>query len=89
MDYGFHDFAGSVGVALILWTYLALQLGKLEQDQLLFSVLNALGAAGVLISLAVDFNPSAVVIEAFWLLISLFGIVRWWRTRRAPALAHR
>lgn len=45
--------------------------------------MNALGAALVIISLCFDFNLSAFVIEAFWVVISLVGIGRWWRKRQA------
>ena len=44
------------------------------------SLLNAIGAALILVSLYFDFNFPSVVVEFFWLLISLFGIGKWlWR----------
>jgi len=44
-------------------------------------VLNAVGAALIAVSLLVDFNLSAFLIEVFWVAISLIGIQRWWRAR--------
>ena len=46
-------------------------------------MLNALGASLVILSLYYDFNLSAFIIEAFWVLISLLGIGRvlWERSR--------
>ena len=74
MDYQWYDFLGNVGVAMILASYLMLQLGKLQATDLRYSLLNASGAALILCSLAFDFNMSAFLIEFFWLLISIIGI---------------
>jgi hypothetical protein len=41
---------------------------------LYYSVVNALGAVFILISLTVTFNMASFVIEIAWLMISLFGI---------------
>ena len=84
MSYAWHDFVGNVGVATILGSYLALQLGRLEGQSVAYSALNGLGAALVLVSLFYDFNLSAFVIEGCWVAISLFGLFRAWRQRRSP-----
>lgn len=77
-----HDVAGSAGTAMILGSYLALQLGRMSGTGLAYPVLNGMGAVLVLVSLSVDFNLYAVIIEAFWLAISLVGILRWSREAR-------
>ncbi len=77
MNYGWNDLAGNVGVALIVVTYLLLQLGRLRGTDLSYSALNALGASLVIVSLLYDFNLSAFMMEAFWVLISLIGIVKY------------
>ena len=69
-----YDILGTLGVAVIILTYVLLQIERVRSDQLIYSVLNAIGAALILISLYFDFNLPSVVVEAFWLLISLFGI---------------
>ena len=69
-----YDIIGTVGVAVIILTYVLLQIERVRSDQLIYSLLNAVGAALILISLYFDFNLPSVVVEAFWLLISLFGI---------------
>ena len=79
MDYNFFDFIGNIGVFLILLMYLSLQAGKIVSQARLYSLLNALGAALILISLCFKFNFSAFVIELFWLLISLYGV---WKSLR-------
>lgn len=68
------DIVGAVGVALIIGTYLLLQFERIASDRPLYSILNAVGASLIIVSLFFEFNFSAFVVEFFWLLISLFGI---------------
>jgi hypothetical protein len=68
------DIIGSIGVGLIVLTYIMLQLEKLRSTDLLYSLLNGIGAALILISLFYSFNFPSFIVEFFWLLISLFGI---------------
>ncbi len=81
MDYGWHDFIGNLGVAVIILSYLALQLERVDSRSYLYSMANGMGAVLVLVSLLVEFNLSAFIIETFWVLISIFGIVRRSRAR--------
>jgi len=74
MNLNIYDLVGLIGVSLIVLAYLLLQFEKLRNDNLFYSVLNAIGASLVIISLYFDFNFSAFIVEFFWLLISLFGI---------------
>ena len=74
MQYAWYDLVGSVGVAMVIITYVLLQLGKIKSESLLYSILNAVGAGAVLISLIYSFNFSAFIVEFFWVLISLYGI---------------
>ena len=69
-----YDILGTLGVAIIVLTYILLQTERVRSDQLAYSLMNAIGAALILISLYFDFNLPSVVVEVFWLLISLFGI---------------
>jgi hypothetical protein len=86
MTYGWHDLLGIIGVVLILATYTLLQLEKLFATSFLYSATNGLGASLILVSLIYEFNLSAFIIEAFWLLISIYGIVRYFsRNRPRPA----
>ena len=83
MNYAWHDLAGNVGVAVIVATYLLLQLNKLDGRGLTYSLLNAAGAGLVALSLLYDFNASAFAVEAFWVLISLIGVWRCLRGTKA------
>ena len=76
MSLHWYDWAGLFGVLLILLAYFLLQAGRLRGDALVFQLTNALGALGILISLLYAFNLSAFVMEAAWLAVSIYGIVR-------------
>jgi hypothetical protein len=74
MQFAWYDIIGSVGVSLIILTYVTLQIEKIKSDSLIYSLLNAVGASLIIISLIYNFNFSAFIVELFWVLISLFGI---------------
>ena len=77
MKYGFTDFFGNVGVVLIIIAYLLLQLNRVSSNSLSYSLLNAAGASLIIISLIFNFNLSAFIMEAIWVVISLFGLYRY------------
>lgn len=81
MNYGPMDIVGNIGVVVLVLTYLMLQLNRLSPAGLAYSVLNAVGAGLIVVSLLFDFNLSALVIEVFWVLISLIGIYRYFRLK--------
>ena len=85
MNYGVLDLIGNIGVVVLMVTYLLLQLNKLRSDDLAYSLLNAAGASFIILSLLVDFNLSALLIEVFWVLISFIGIYRYFRLRTAKS----
>lgn len=74
MSFAWYDIVGTLGTAIIIVTYVLLQIGKVRSEQLLYSILNAVGATLIIVSLYFNFNFPAFVVEFFWLLISLFGI---------------
>lgn len=84
MSLNWTDGIGLAGVACIAAAYLLLQTRRLDAERPAFSALNAVGAALVLFSLAFAFNLSAAIIEGFWLVVSLYGLVRSTRSRPAP-----
>jgi hypothetical protein len=87
MGYTWYDFIGNVGVFLLLAAYLLLQLNKISSAQIIYSLLNAIGAALILVSLIFEFNLSAFAIEFFWLLISMVGIVNYFRAKKRSSTA--
>ncbi len=76
LNLNWFDLAGFIGVVLIVIAYLLLQLNKLPSSAPSYSLLNALGAFLVMVSLVFDFNLAAFLMEAFWFLISLLGLLR-------------
>lgn len=68
------DAIGVLGVFIILAVYSLVQLDKMDVKGLFYSIINAVGAVFILISLTVTFNMASFVIECAWLVISLFGI---------------
>lgn len=77
------DVAGFVGVFLIIVAYLLLQLNRLPSSSPAYSLMNAIGALLIIVSLLFDFNLSAFVVETFWFFISLLGLGRSLAARRA------
>ena len=71
-----HDAIGLFGVALILFTYGGLQFGKFDAAGLWYSTLNLIGSIAILYSLLFNWNTASVVIEIFWIGISLFGLFK-------------
>lgn len=76
------DAIGLMGVVMILVTYGLVQVDHIDVKGIRYSFFNALGAFFILVSLYVDFNLSAFVIEVSWLLISIFGILNVFKRKR-------
>ena len=81
MSYAWYDIIGTLGVALIVLTYILLQLERIRSEQLAYSLLNAAGASFILVSLYFSFNFPSFIVEFFWLLISLFGVGKYLRQK--------
>ena len=77
------DAIGMVGVFMILAVYSLVQLDKMDVKGFFYSVVNAIGAVFILISLTVTFNISSFVIEIAWLMISLFGIFQAFKRKKS------
>jgi len=80
---GVADAAGVVGAALISGLYLLNQMGRLETTDWRFPGGNLVGLVLIFLSLVETFNLPSVLIELFWSAISVFGLVRVWRLRKA------
>ena len=77
MKFAWYDVVGTVGVVTILLTYVLLQTERIKSESLPYSVLNCLGAGLIVFSLWHSFNFSAFVVEFIWVLISLYGIAKY------------
>ncbi|HXT62276.1 MAG TPA: hypothetical protein VN696_04495 [Pyrinomonadaceae bacterium] len=83
MQYAWYDFAGNVGVALMVLAYLLLQAEKIRSSDLSYSLMNGVGALLVVVSLLYRFNLSAFLVEGFWFLISVYGLIKFAARPRA------
>jgi hypothetical protein len=82
MSFAWYNILGTAGVATIVITYVLLQTERLRSESLNYSLFNGIGAVLILVSLYFEFNFPSFVVEFFWLLISLFGIGRYFTKRR-------
>ena len=80
---GAADAAGVAGAALISGLYLLNQMGRLETTDWRFPGGNLAGSVLIFLSLVETFNLPSVLIELFWSAISVFGLVRAVRFRKA------
>lgn len=76
-----HDVIGITGAIAILIAYFLLLTQKISSDSLAYSLLNFIGALFILFSLANAWNLTAVFIEIIWGVISLFGIIKWYKVK--------
>lgn len=81
MNLSVYDILGTIGTIIIIGTYVLLQLDKIKSDALRYSLLNAVGATLIIISLIHSFNFSAFIVEFFWVLISIYGIIKYFLKR--------
>ena len=75
------DIIGLTGVTLLIVTYALLQLDRIDPKGFWYSFNNLIVAILVGISLIYTPNLASIVIEIFWFIISLYGLVMW-RERR-------
>ena len=71
------DIIGLSGVALLLVTYALLQADKIDPKGFWYSFNNLIVAILVTVSLIYTPNLASIVIEIFWFIISLYGLIMW------------
>lgn len=74
---------GFLGVAIVLATYALLASGRLSNDDIRYPVLNILGTLGIVYSLLHQWNLPSMVTQLIWIAVSIAGILRIVRRRRA------
>lgn len=80
-----YDVIGTIGVSLILLAYFLVQTERITSQNLYYPLLNLLGALLLLVSLMVHWNTASVIIELFWIVISLYGIWSILKQRKSNA----
>ncbi|WP_108263346.1 CBU_0592 family membrane protein [Mangrovicoccus ximenensis] len=76
---GAAEILGVAGFALYAVAYAGISIGRITGDSPSFYALNGLAALAVLASLTMDFNLGSVMIQVFYLAVSLAGL--WSRLR--------
>lgn len=74
------NFIGTSGVACIVLAYFLITKGTVDGTSRYYHVLNLSGACLLLISLFWSWNLPSVIIEFFWIAISLYGL---WKSRKS------
>lgn len=72
----FYQLLGFLGMLLVVYAYLLLQIKKYTITSFPYQILNLIGAILLLISLFVHFNLGSFIIEVFWIIITLFGMYK-------------
>lgn len=75
------DLIGFSGVALLIVTYAMLQLDKIDPKGFWYSFNNLIVAILVTVSLVYTMNIASMVIEVFWFIISVYGIVMYFKRK--------
>tara|TARA_B100001287_G_scaffold93209_1_gene78155 strand:- start:108 stop:365 length:258 start_codon:yes stop_codon:yes gene_type:complete len=75
------DLVGYTGVALLIITYAMLQLDKIDPKGFWYSFNNMLVAILVTVSLLYTMNKASMVIEVFWFIISVYGIIMFFKRK--------
>ena len=75
------DLIGLTGVGLLIITYALLQLDKIDPKGFWYSFNNLVVAILVTVSLIYTPNLASIVIEIFWFLISLYGVVMFFKRK--------
>jgi hypothetical protein len=75
------DLIGILGVVIIIIGYMLLQLERMDAKDLSFSILNTLGALLIIISLLYAWNLPSFIMEFTWMMISLYGIIKYYQHR--------
>jgi hypothetical protein len=79
--FAIHDVAGVIGSVIVIVAYFATQVGWFSATDPRFAWANLAGAVLIIFSLLMDWNLAAFIMEIFWILISLFGLARYYSRR--------
>lgn len=71
---------GLLGVALFLWAYAMVSLGRWHEQQARFHGANLAGALCMLGSLAGQWNLAVCVLEVCWGAIAAYGLIKTYRS---------
>jgi hypothetical protein len=76
------DIIGLIGSALMVIAYAYSNIAA-RMNFVLFNILNLVGSAMLIASLAVHFNLASMALEIVWAIIALLGLIKAWMKRQA------
>ncbi len=76
MELDWYQWAGFVGMALVVWAYFLIQTAKTSYNDWDYLWLNFVGAILLTISLVKHFNLGSFLIEIFWIAITIYGMIK-------------
>ena len=72
------NIIGVIGVTIIVSAYFLLQLDRINSKGFWYSFLNAFGSLMIIYSVFYNWNLASFVIEFFWILISIYGLWKYY-----------
>lgn len=81
LNLGLVDVIGSFGTVMVVTAYFLTQARLLDAARWEFPTINLVGSLLICLSLYYNFNLASVLMEFFWILISIFGV---WQSLRTP-----
>ena len=73
------DIIGMMGTTLVVLAFFLIQMDKIDPKGLNYNLLNLTGAILLLISLCINFNLASFVIEIFWIIASIVGLIKYFK----------
>ena len=77
------DVVGLIGVTILIVTYAMLQFDRIDPKGFWYSFNNLIVAILVTVSLVYTPNLASLVIEFFWFIISVFGLVMYYKRKNS------
>ena len=83
-----YDLVGLLGFGLYVVSYFLLTTHRLTSQTCTYFVINLIAATLVLVSLFGAFNLASLMIQVFWIVVSVLAISRRFRDGPAPGTAY-
>ncbi len=81
------DVIGMAGTFLVVGAFFLMQLNKVSPKGLIYNLMNLIGALFLLFSLCINFNLASFVIEVFWIVASVIGLLQYWKNKNGQPAA--
>lgn len=84
LEIDLYDVIGIIGAICLLFSYMLFQSDNISIFK--FSYLNIIGSSFIIINLCFKWNISSFLIEFGWLIISIYGVIKHFKTRKEKCL---